>query len=380
MTKLLVTLLFSVLMLCSCKQQKQDADVIIIDDDNAIEVNFEDVATNVRVVPIISETVIGDCSKLMSFADKTFMLDRERSVLYYVLGNKHVSTLNHQGNGPGEYNMISIFTYSLSNDMLYVYSEPDFKVFWYSLPDMKYQGFTPFNLGPIASLSIHDDSSFFVVRSSKDYQSTCIQLIDIKSGLVLKDLMQISGFAYAENDMVSYRPSNRVYAMAGYVDSVLVFSKDTSCETSLKYWFGKKNLPKEMANFKVFDNDTFLKFIQYLSGPQGDDLLCGNYYPLIVNDRISFWYHKMKSPFTQLNYFSVRGSEIINLKGLTISGFNRQIVPMGVSDEGYVYLFQGFANSYLDASVERSLLAEQIVDVINSQKENNPVLLYFDIK
>ncbi len=49
MTKLLVTLLFSVLMLCSCKQQKQDADVIIIDDDDAIEVNFEDVAANVRV-------------------------------------------------------------------------------------------------------------------------------------------------------------------------------------------------------------------------------------------------------------------------------------------------------------------------------------------
>lgn len=378
LTMSFVVLSVSVLMLCNCKQKKQYGDVIIIDDADAVEVNFEEVAKNVRVVPIISDTVIGSCSKIMSYGNETFMLDRNSRNIYYIEDSLHISTLSHQGNGPGEYNMISYFNYSPINKILYVYSNPDSKVYWYKVPEMTYCGFTPLT-GLVSNISIHDESSLLVVRSDDKMSSTWIQLIDIPSGSVIKNLRRIGGFAYSENDMVSYRPSNKVYSIAGYIDSLCVISEDNAFDVQLEYSFGEKNFPEDLIDYEIFDNNTFIEFLQYLNGPDGQDKLCGNYYPIISDKGISFWYHKAMSSFNQLNFFRINGKVVENWTGFMIPGINRQIVPKGITDSGYIYVFEGYADSYLDSEVVSSPLAKKILDAMKSQNDNNQVLLFFEI-
>ena len=374
---LLIMLTCSAIMYISCKQKYSD--VVIIDDDDAVEVKFEDVATNLQIVPIISDTVLGSCARIVCYDNETLILEKTGKSIYYIVDSIHVSTLSALGNGPGEYNGISFFDYSPTNKMLYVLSAIDSKVFWYHVPDMVYCGFTPLT-GWVSNLSMHDDNTFFVIRSNEASDSTWIQLIDIRSGAVVKTIQQISGFAYGENDMVSYRPSNRVYSIAGNVNILGTITNKNDFEVLLKYGFGKKSFPEDLIDYDINENDKFLALLDYMRTSAGEELLCGNYYPRIEKNSISFWYHRALSSFNDINYFRIKGNNIDNLKGFKLSGVNRPIVPKGIKDDGYVYFFEGVWDSYIDVSLEPSLLAKKIIDAMNGQKDNNPVLLFFDIK
>ena len=371
------TLLLPTALLLSCKHV--DPDVVIIDDDDAVEVNFEDVATNVRVMPIISDTVLGSCAKILSYANETFMLEKTGSSIYYIVDGFHVSTLSAKGQGPGEYLSASTFEYSPANKMLYVFSLLDKKILWYSVPDMRYCGFTRLT-GWVSNISMHDDNNFFVVKSNEASDSTWIQLIDIKSGVVVDTIEQIGGFAYGENDMVSYRPSNRIYTISGNVNNLGTINKKNEFEILLRYGFGEKSFPADMIDFEINENDKFMAILNYLGTPAGESVLCGNFFPRMKKNAFSFWYHRALTPFTQLNYCRIKGNHVDNMKGFKVSGINRQIVPKGITDDGYIYVFEGYADSYLDSAVELSPLAKQIIDAMNSQKDNNQVLLFFDIK
>ena len=81
-------------------------DVLVVDDDDAVEVVFEDVATDIRIVPLISDEPIGGCSELHCYGNEVFMSDKSTEYLYYFVDGKLVSTLHAVGRGPGEYNII----------------------------------------------------------------------------------------------------------------------------------------------------------------------------------------------------------------------------------------------------------------------------------
>lgn len=76
-----VLILLSSALLFSCK--KDDSNVVIIDNADAVEVNFEDAATNIRVVPLICDTLLHGCSELQSFGNDLFMLSENHQVIYY---------------------------------------------------------------------------------------------------------------------------------------------------------------------------------------------------------------------------------------------------------------------------------------------------------
>lgn len=66
--RLAYTLLLPTVLLISCKQN--DPDVVIVDDDDAVEVNFEDVATDIRVVPLVSDEPIGGCRLIQCYGNE----------------------------------------------------------------------------------------------------------------------------------------------------------------------------------------------------------------------------------------------------------------------------------------------------------------------
>lgn len=72
-------------------------DVVVIDDDDAVEVAFEDVATDIRIVPLISDEPIGGCSELHCYGNEVFMSDKSTEYLYYFVDGKLVSTLHSVG-------------------------------------------------------------------------------------------------------------------------------------------------------------------------------------------------------------------------------------------------------------------------------------------
>jgi hypothetical protein len=58
-------------------------DVPEVDDDDAVEVAFEDVTTDVRIVPLISDDPLGACNELHCYGNEVLMSDRNGEYIYY---------------------------------------------------------------------------------------------------------------------------------------------------------------------------------------------------------------------------------------------------------------------------------------------------------
>lgn len=358
----------------SCKQSAHDVqDVVLIDDDDAVEVNFEDVATDVRVAPVKGDTLIGECYELQCYGNEAFIFDYMNKTIYYLVDNEYKSALKAIGRGPGEYTKIHGFSYCPDNKMLYVRTARS-TVSWYSVPDMKYQGQTQTN-SYFMNFFVHDKNTFIVSSSIEDsiYHLT---LVDIPTGREIKNIQKISGFASARSSesVASYRDGAHVYSLLGETNSVIRVSDDNEYQQLFKYTFGDKSVSD-----KTIESGGLYSV---LFSSDGYKYLCGGFFLKVKRNDISFWYTSLlpslDNPY--YCYYKRSGNSETNLKGFHVPGLKKQIYPKCITDDGYLTVFEGTSDMIIDPDTEPSPLAKKIIEAMDSQKDNNPVLVYFNIK
>ena len=127
-----------ILAFIGCKDDTSD--VLVVNDDDAQEVWFEDVTSNVKVVPLKSKEPIGSIKNLLCIDNEIIALDNDNSTIYYFDNGTLVSKMNHLGRGRGEYLEIRRYTYSPSRKEMYVISGKS--ILRYSVPSMQYVGTT----------------------------------------------------------------------------------------------------------------------------------------------------------------------------------------------------------------------------------------------
>lgn len=371
--------ILSSMMICSCKQSTQNANkVVVVNDDDAIEVNFEDVATKVRVVPLVSDEPIGSFRNIVCYGNELVAVDNDRKTFYYFVDGELVSKMNHAGRGRGEYLQVIRFAYSPSRKVIYVVT--DNKILWYSIPGMNYIGSTPIST-KLEFLSLHDDDNFFAAINNN---GRCITaLVDIKTGEITKEVEEISMHNFAESNisMSSYSIQNHYYSKTDYNNSIVSVTTKNEVDTLLKYNFGGKSIPEEYMNYDLNNMDPFVKLFEYMD-KNGRTTLLGNQFLRIRDNEISFWYYYAIGSNGEKFYYRYNPDDntSVNLKGFRIKGINRPIVPFALSDDGYVTVFEGTLDMIIDPDTEPSPLAKKIIEAMDSQKDNNPVLVYFNIK
>ena len=82
----------------------------------------------------------------------------------------------------------------------------------------------------------------------------------------------------------------------------------------------------------------------------------------------------------KLCYYRHTKNSDTNLKGFHVPGLKKPILPMCVTDEGYIMAFEVTSDMIIDPDTEPSPLAKQIIKAMDEQRDENPVLVYFDIK
>ena len=364
----------------SCKQSSHDVqDVVLIDDDDAIDVNFEDVATDVRVAPVKGDTLIGECYELQCYGNEAFIFDYMNKTIYYLVNNEYKSALKAVGRGPGEYTGIDDFSYCPDNKMLYVRTSRS-TVLWYSVPEMKYSGKTQTDIY-LMNFFVHDKNTFMVSSSIED-SIHYLTLVDIPTGREIKDIQNISGFASARSSesVASYRDGAHVYSLLGEINTVIRVSDDNEYQQLFKYTFGDKSMSDKFTEIEDLASAT--EFYNVLFSSDGYKYLCGGYFLKVKRNDISFWYTRLRPSLDNpyYCYYKRSGNSETNLKGFRVPGLKNQIYPKCITDDGYVTVFEGTSDMIIDPDTEPSPLAKKIIEAMDSQKDNNPVLLYFNIK
>ena len=248
---------------------KDETEIIVVNDEEAQEVWFEDVATNVRVVPLVSEEPIGSIRNMICYGNEIIALDNDKKTVYYFDNGTLVSKMNHEGRGRGEYVDIKRYAYSPSKKVLYVVA--DDKILWYSVPGMRYCGNTPISY-TMNFLTMHDDDHFFGVIC-KD-QRFLAALIDIETGEITKEIEEISMYNHEESNisMSSYSKERHYYSKSDFNNTIVTVKPDNETKVLLKYNFGEKSIPEKYLDFDLKNPMNFGKLFEYMAS--GRPILC----------------------------------------------------------------------------------------------------------
>lgn len=393
---------FAVAAILSGCGNKIKNDIIMVNPDQAIEVNLTDVATDIRIIRLKSNEPLDNGMRyqfydnwILAYAPNSGGIGASRLYLFDNTGNL-ISTLERVGRGPGEYMGIKrIACLDEANDLLYLwvnYSD-GMGVLKYHIPDMTFAGISEFGNdihiddmgelgnGRVLALVHYPYESYYTF--SGQARTVLYDINHLKDSVVLNT----TNWAYHNNlfeDFASQtNKDNPIISLSGYIGSVCRIEGD-SLRTVLRFTFAGNGVPKKMydeADSKGMDenvSDIAEEIMSYALW--GTDGCCLPYvWNAAQNGNItSFSYiysQNSGNTFTNLYYLN-DGKKGVSYRGLNVPGLN---LDCSFSSMNGTSLVGEITNSQdlIDNSAAMSDLGRAIVDSLKLQNDDNPILLQF---
>ena len=379
-----VSILLFVFCVISCNNNKN---IIIIDDEDAEEVLFEDVATDINIVPLIADEPIGECKVLLCYGNEILMSDVTGECIYYFVDGKLKSKLKSVGRGRGEYLGIKNFDYSPDTKTLLIApaggiddsenSEGSTTIMKYSVPDMKYIGNITFE-GNCMFFARHSEKSIIASVTNGSMEKCRIILVDIENGNITKEICRQSFYSYLQSDamMTGIKNLNTTFCIPGYT-STIYHCNETDITEQYTFSFGSKNIPKEYLDFDLSSNDYFLSLMRFMSSEDANDCLEGGFMPAVRDSSVSFRYNRALGGFHD-HYYKYENGQVFNYYGFHLPGLWIPILPKCVTEKGYATVLSGPIERLRNQETA-SKLAEEIIDAIKQQSDDNPVILFYTL-
>ena len=158
--RLLVSMTACVMLFAECKKENtvHNGVLSITDSSESQEVAFEDVATDISIVPLICDEPIDGINSVKCYGSRAVMRATGAESIYIFDDGKLTAKLNKVGRGRGEYTIISSFVYSPSTNILYVQGAGSM-ILKYSVPEMEHLGTTKRCMRPV----IPDESRYVIL-------------------------------------------------------------------------------------------------------------------------------------------------------------------------------------------------------------------------
>ena len=370
----------TVMLFTECKRTVSFDDLVSIKNaDEAQEVAFEDMATDIRIVPLISDEPIDGVNSIKCYGSTTLCYSLS-GMIYVFEDGKQVAKLDKRGRGHGEYTLITDYVYSPDNKVISII-DAFTTLHKYSVPDLKYLGSVSIN-GMAMSLAEHDDSTLLCRMVPTDVDKTAICFVSSNTGQVRGIHRDISGFSMILSaDMSYYNPNYRFLAETGSICSILEIPADINQEekTILHCEFGDYGIPAEFDTInEESSNNIAMRLIDVLTEKR-ESLITSMSFPVVKSDYVSFWYDNMLRSKT--TYCRVSNDGVEKYSGFKAKGTNKSITPNTMSKAAYVTIIQGLPETLFEEGAdERSEFSSQLENTMKAQAFNNPVLVFYNIK
>ena len=373
-----VCMFLSVMLFAECKKGNvTDNGILTIK--NAAEckeVTFEDVATNIRIVPLISDGPLDGCNRVQCYGSTAVIRTYGGEGIYIFEDGKQIAYLHKVGRGRGEYSIISTYAYSPTNKILYI-SSGFSSIHKYSVPDLNYLG--TFEIHNVIAFAEHDDSTLICrMENNKTFGEF---FINTDNGQTRGMVKELGGIGALNDDLSYYTPSHRILSEIGAVFTISEVPAQIGDEEKiiLRYNFGKDSWPLRFDSIDInHDVDGLMEMAQFLNENQ-ETMIAATGFTIADDNAISFWYRV--GLVGEFRYMRICRDEIVKYSGFKAKGMKKSMIPTGLSDDGYyVTIIEGLPESVFDESDERSEFTSDLEKAINAQSFNNPVLVYYKIK
>ena len=218
--RLFVCMTAIVMSFTGCKKTQSFVNFVSITDcDKAQEVAFEDVATDVRIVPLISDEPVGGCTGIKCYGSTVLVRADQGKSLFIFEDGKQIAHLCKVGRGRGEYTLIGDFVFSPSKKLIYLKNSSGSNILTYSVPDLQFKG--SFDGGDFTAFAEHDDSTFICRMVNEEDQKFADYFIDSRTGKELRIAREVGIVSLMFNSKMDYyTPDHRILLETGGVNTI----------------------------------------------------------------------------------------------------------------------------------------------------------------
>ncbi len=383
--RLFVCMTATVLLFTECKKTQSFVNFVSITDcDKAQEVAFEDVATDVRIVPLISDEPVGGCTGIKCYGSTVLVRADQGKSLFIFEDGKQIAHLCKVGRGRGEYTLIGDFVFSPSKKLIYIKGAAgNNNILTYSVPDLQFKG--SFDGGDFTAFAEHDDSTLICRMVNEADQKFADYFVSTGTGEKLAIAKEVGITSLMFNtDMNYYTPQHRILLETGSVNTISeVPARIGDKERIIRQFdFGDNSVPVRFDSINYQDDPEPLlsDFINYIITNR--DVVLNINQAVADKGSVSFWYKSIGSP-QDVTYCRINDDdEIIKYSGFKASGTTKGITPRGISEKGqYVALLEETPETFFEEGAdERSEFSSQLENTMKAQAFNNPVLVFYNIK
>lgn len=382
--RLFVCMTAIVMSFTGCKKTQSFVNFVSITDcDKAQEVAFEDVTTDVRIVPLISDEPIGGCTGIKCYGSTVLVRADQGQSLFIFEDGKLTAHLCKVGRGRGEYTLIGDFVYSPTKKLLYIKGAAgNNNVLTYSVPDLQFKG--SFDGGDFTAFAEHDDSTLICRMVNEEDQKFADYFISAKNGekLAIAKEATITSLMF-NTDMNYYTPQHRILLETGSVSTISEMSARIGDKERIirQFDFGENSVPVRFDSINFIDNPESIltDYLDYLLTNR--DVVVNINQAVADKGSVSFWYKAIGSQ--EATYCRINDNgEMVRYCDFKASGTKKGLFATGVTEKGqYVTMIEGLPETlFEEGSDERSEFSAKLENIMKAQAFNNPVLVFYNIK
>ena len=363
-------------LICSCSNKY---DVINLSDDNIIQMDVEEICTDIQIIPIKSSSPMKGIETCLHFGEYDFLLSSDKRTLYWVKDDSVISQLDKGGRGRGEYLEINAFAYSPVDSLLYVANPNGLNIYKGLNYELKY---VLGNVPSINTLRVLENNILLAgcyVADNDMNERNGLFIIDVKNGVVSDPLISMNSLSKLfHNETVYYQTGDSLYISVGdrAINSIYLYCKGELTQ-KLQYMYSKKlQIPKRVMVKNPDNISDQIIFNDYL---RSNDFCVGGFLPIVRNqgDCYMFW-NAPKSDDFILNI--IEQDQIKRIR-IGIPGLEGLLAPNWVSNDSYVSIYQNWFHGTKEENYSNgfSELSEKLLS-LSINNDDNPVLIKYRIK
>jgi len=397
--------MLSMLAVMGCAGSASDNGVEVINNsDIEEEADLTEIACDFRVYPLKSDRPMDGIGGIKCWGDVMLARTNDDKKILRFDNYKLTAVLDKLGRGPGEYTYIEDFSYDADRNMLYI--ENDSLLVTYDASTMAFIRKQKVNLYIQNVLNLGDRMLYFGsylddYNRSRDVNEEGIRQLNDQIMILAdkgdynfenpielyrEDYVNRQYYGYPELFFVN--PENLSTCLTGYENSIVTFYGDSlhqvyrfrlgMVEESpfITEYKGRKELEaNEIQEFsRSYIESVYVNEKPYLRNVF-NIMVDGN----TVSFRMLYFPHGMLNESEYL-YCIHNKKETKVYRHLRIPGLSQDINPTGANGNRQIALVENLGSAAIDKSVPMSPLAQQIIDELKKQNDDNPVLIEFRFK
>ena len=385
---------------CSGSSSVSFKGVDVVDDSDIYdEGDLTQIACDFVVKPLIADEPIDGIGGIKFFGDKALARSNDNQKLLCFDNYRLYAVLNKLGRGPGEYIYLSDFTYDAAEDLLYIGNDSLICVYDAKTMDFIRKQFVTFDIQNL--LNVGDKMLYYGFDIDESRKRQAQNGYNPTESVILTDRAQwdiqnnstvLNQHSYYYRVMFGFpqlfyvNPKNMSFCLPGYVSRIVTFNKDSISDV-YRYRLASydNKILNKYADTEFTANVSTEELTQDYTALVINGPFLENTYNIIVDDgTISFrldYYPKglLGDEFQQLYWVhNNEGTKVY--KKLHIPGLKQSVAPTGCHDNRNVAIIENLGPDAIDENETMSPLAQQIVDLLKKQNDDNPVLIEFRFK